>query len=152
MCSIRWLFRTSSSLLVAAQIREVIPPDALPNGTVQHILMPDDDEDLCWKKGRLRGPPRNVDVLSFSHPPSFKFLSNSRQVGLNQRKDKAVDTSDLEVAEDPMGLQGIDLITAALLFCLGDSPGGERYILIVEWLMFITLTLGLRLFHFHLPF
>nr|XP_043904018.1 F-box only protein 30a [Solea senegalensis] len=40
-------------------------------------------------------------------------------------EDKAVDTSDLEVAEDPMGLHGIDLITAALLFCLGDSPGGR---------------------------
>ncbi|KAM7240599.1 hypothetical protein CapIbe_008505 [Capra ibex] len=112
----------SSSLLVAAQIREVIPPDALPNGTVQHILMPDDDEDLCWKKVDL-GDLRNVDVLSFSHPPSFKFLSNS--CWSKPKEDKAVDTSDLEAAEDPMGLQGIDLITAALLFCLGDSPGGR---------------------------
>ncbi|XP_031703216.1 F-box only protein 30a [Anarrhichthys ocellatus] len=40
-------------------------------------------------------------------------------------EDKSVDTSDLEVADDPMGLHGIDLITAALLFCLGDSPGGR---------------------------
>ncbi|XP_036006748.1 F-box only protein 30a [Fundulus heteroclitus] len=40
-------------------------------------------------------------------------------------EDKAVDTSDLEVEEDPMGLHGIDIITAALLFCLGDSPGGR---------------------------
>ncbi|TNN78281.1 F-box only protein 30 [Liparis tanakae] len=40
-------------------------------------------------------------------------------------EDKSVDTSDLEVADDPMGLNGIDLITAALLFCLGDSPGGR---------------------------
>ncbi|XP_073413607.1 F-box only protein 30 [Dendrobates tinctorius] len=40
-------------------------------------------------------------------------------------ENKAVDTSDLEVPEDPMGLNGIDLITAALLFCLGDSPGGR---------------------------
>lgn len=40
-------------------------------------------------------------------------------------EDKAVDTSDLEVDDDPMGLHGIDLITAALLFCLGDSPGGR---------------------------
>ncbi|XP_051941227.1 F-box only protein 30a [Hippocampus zosterae] len=40
-------------------------------------------------------------------------------------EDKAVDTSDLEVADDPMGLHGIDLTTAALLFCLGDSPGGR---------------------------
>ncbi|KAG8444185.1 hypothetical protein GDO86_009389 [Hymenochirus boettgeri] len=40
-------------------------------------------------------------------------------------EDKAVDTADLEIKEDPMGLKGIDLITAALLFCLGDSPGGR---------------------------
>ncbi|KAM8947085.1 F-box only protein 30 [Pelodytes ibericus] len=40
-------------------------------------------------------------------------------------EDKAVDTRDLDVQEDPMGLNGIDLITAALLFCLGDSPGGR---------------------------
>ncbi|CAH2283235.1 F-box only 30 [Pelobates cultripes] len=40
-------------------------------------------------------------------------------------EDKAVDTTDLEIQEDPMGLNGIDLITAALLFCLGDSPGGR---------------------------
>lgn len=40
-------------------------------------------------------------------------------------EDKSVDTSDLEVDDDPMGLHGIDLITAALLFCLGDSPGGR---------------------------
>ncbi|XP_075718876.1 F-box only protein 30 [Rhinoderma darwinii] len=40
-------------------------------------------------------------------------------------ENKAVDTSDLEVQDDPMGLNGIDLITAALLFCLGDSPGGR---------------------------
>ncbi|EPY84448.1 e3 ubiquitin-protein ligase SHPRH isoform 1 [Camelus ferus] len=113
----------SSSLAVAAQLREVIPSNALPNGTVQHILMADDDEgDLCRRKVDL-GDLRNVDVLSFSHPPSFKFLSNS--CWSKPKEDKAVDTSDLEVAEDPMGLQGIDLITAALLFCLGDSPGGR---------------------------
>ncbi|XP_056284224.1 F-box only protein 30-like [Pseudoliparis swirei] len=35
-------------------------------------------------------------------------------------EDKAVDTSDLEPADDPMGLGEIDLITAALLFCLED--------------------------------
>ncbi|XP_069742139.1 F-box only protein 30a isoform X2 [Narcine bancroftii] len=40
-------------------------------------------------------------------------------------ESKAVDTSDLEVDDDPLELQGIDLITAALLFCLGDSPSGR---------------------------
>ncbi|XP_056333251.1 F-box only protein 30a [Danio aesculapii] len=51
----------------------------------------------------------------FSDPYLFK----------SKMEDKAVDTSDLDVADDPMGLHGIDLITAALLFCLGDSPGGR---------------------------
>lgn len=51
----------------------------------------------------------------FSDPYLFKA----------KMEDKAVDTSDLDVADDPMGLHGIDLITAALLFCLGDSPGGR---------------------------
>lgn len=51
----------------------------------------------------------------FSDPYFFK----------SKMEDKAVDTSDLDVADDPMGLHGIDLITAALLFCLGDSPGGR---------------------------
>ncbi|XP_058523369.1 F-box only protein 30 [Ochotona princeps] len=113
-----------ASRSLSAQLREVMPSGTLPNGTVQHILMPDggDERDLCWRKVDL-GDLRNMDVLSFNHAPSFKFLSNS--CWSKPKEDKAVDTSDLEVAEDPMGLQGIDLITAALLFCLGDSPGGR---------------------------
>ncbi|KAL4661040.1 F-box only protein 30 [Arapaima gigas] len=40
-------------------------------------------------------------------------------------EDKAVDTYDLEMPEGPAGVHGIDLVTAALLFCLGDSPSGR---------------------------
>lgn len=40
-------------------------------------------------------------------------------------ENKAVDTSDLEVQDDPIGLNRIDLVTAAFLFCLGESPGGR---------------------------
>ncbi|XP_037698526.1 F-box only protein 30 isoform X1 [Choloepus didactylus] len=114
----------SSPLSVAAQLREVLPSSALPNGTLPHILLPggEDGRELYWREGGL-GDLRNLDVLSFGHPPSLKFLSSS--CWSKPKEDKAVDTSDLEVAEDPMGLQGIDLITAALLFCLGDSPGGR---------------------------
>ncbi|XP_007517906.3 F-box only protein 30 [Erinaceus europaeus] len=116
--------RASGSLSLAAQLREVIPPNALPNGAVQHLLRPRDEEEgePLWRKADL-GDLKNMDILSFSHTPSFKFLPNS--CWSKPKEDKAVDTSDLEVAEDPMGLQGIDLITAALLFCLGDSPGGR---------------------------
>ncbi|XP_056150732.1 F-box only protein 30-like [Lampris incognitus] len=41
-------------------------------------------------------------------------------------EDKAVDTSDLEQEDDPMGLGEIDLITAALLFCLEESRECRR--------------------------
>lgn len=71
---------------------------------------------------------QNVEVLR----GISMFTFNGRRAVLSdpylfrvKMEDKAVDTSDLEVADDPMGLHGIDLITAALLFCLGDSPGGR---------------------------
>ncbi|XP_068198493.1 F-box only protein 30-like [Antennarius striatus] len=41
-------------------------------------------------------------------------------------EDKAVDTSDLEQVDDPMGVGEIDLITAALLFCLEESRECRR--------------------------
>ncbi|XP_035472603.2 F-box only protein 30 isoform X1 [Scophthalmus maximus] len=41
-------------------------------------------------------------------------------------EDKSVDTSDLEQDDDPMGLGEIDLITAALLFCLEESRECRR--------------------------
>lgn len=40
--------------------------------------------------------------------------------------DKSVDTSDLKQPEDPMGLGDIDLITAALFFCLEESRDCAR--------------------------
>ncbi|KAM6917057.1 F-box only protein 30a isoform 1-T3 [Lycodopsis pacificus] len=71
---------------------------------------------------------QSVDVLR----GISMFTFNGRRALLSdpylfraKMEDKSVDTSDLEVADDPMGLHGIDLITAALLFCLGDSPGGR---------------------------
>lgn len=62
---------------------------------------------------------RNVAV--FGRSP---FLGNSYWFKV-RTESKAVDTSDLEVQEDPMGLNRIDLVTAAFLFCLGESPGGR---------------------------
>ncbi|XP_069557907.1 F-box only protein 30-like [Brachyistius frenatus] len=87
-------------------------------------------------------------VLSETHGPERKFhnyqffrgqaqcsLSNG-QIGFMpdrplyrsrpKMEDKAVDTSDLEQDEDPMGLGEIDLITAALLFCLEESRECRR--------------------------
>ncbi|KAJ8009632.1 hypothetical protein DPEC_G00090930 [Dallia pectoralis] len=56
-------------------------------------------------------------------------LSNGRRVRVRLRPkmvDKSVDTSDLDQGEDPMGLGEIDLITAALLFCLEESRKCRR--------------------------
>lgn len=85
--------------------------DHVRNNFLQHL--PPELRYKCWER-KLQ----NVKVLSamlLSDPFPFRA----------KMEDKAVDTSDLEVADDPMGLHGIDLITAALLFCLGDSPGGR---------------------------
>ncbi|KAK7907781.1 hypothetical protein WMY93_016393 [Mugilogobius chulae] len=43
-----------------------------------------------------------------------------------EMEDKSVDTSDLEQQEDPMGIGDIDLITAALFFCLEESRECRR--------------------------
>ncbi len=96
-------------------------PNLMHNNVLRHLPFRIEDR---WLERNLE----NLQVLRgmklftingrrtlFSDPYIFKA----------KMEDKAVDTSDLEVAEDPMGLHGIDLITAALLFCLGDSPGGR---------------------------
>lgn len=70
----------------------------------------------------LEGKLRGLGVLALGGPGA---LLHDPYLFRAKMEDKAVDTSDLEVPDDPMGLHGIDLITAALLFCLGDSPGGR---------------------------
>ncbi|XP_019405670.1 PREDICTED: F-box only protein 30 isoform X1 [Crocodylus porosus] len=118
--------KTCSSFSVATQqLREVIPPDSLLNGTVSHILLPPRNvsEEEMLERQVEQERLRNVDVFSLMKHRSYSFLVH--HYWSTPKEDKAVDTSDLEITEDPMGLQGIDLITAALLFCLGDSPGGR---------------------------
>uniref|UniRef100_A0A3Q3WIF5 Uncharacterized protein n=1 Tax=Mola mola TaxID=94237 RepID=A0A3Q3WIF5_MOLML len=95
--------------------------DHLRNNFLQHL--PSELRYRC-----LERKLQNVEVLR----GISMFTFNGRRALLSdpylfrvKMEDKAVDTSDLEVADDPMGLHGIDLITAALLFCLGDSPGGR---------------------------
>ncbi|XP_054843225.1 F-box only protein 30 [Eublepharis macularius] len=99
---------------VATQLREEIHLHSLPNGSINHAYPPHGYEEDRF---------RNIDLFSLIPQRTYSFLTNHYFSA--PKDDKAVDTSDLEVTEDPMGLQGIDLITAALLFCLGDSPGGR---------------------------
>ncbi|XP_060609487.2 F-box only protein 30 [Anolis sagrei] len=108
---------------VATQVREEIPLHTLSNGTVNHIYLPRDCSGELLQRQIEQERLRNIDVFSLIPHRSYNFLSN--HYFSVPKEDKAVDTSDLEITEDPMGVQGIDLITAALLFCLGDSPGGR---------------------------
>lgn len=96
-------------------------PNIIPANGMHHL--PLDFEDR-WFERKLQNLQvlRGMGVFAlngrralFADPYAFRV----------KMEDKSVDTSDLEVADDPMGLHGIDLITAALLFCLGDSPGGR---------------------------
>lgn len=101
------------------------PPIPLPDLVQNNVLhqLPVEIEDR-WLERKLQ----NLQMLR----GMSVFTCNGRKNVLSspyffraKMEDKAVDTSDLEVVDDPICLHGIDLITAALLFCLGDSPGGR---------------------------
>ncbi|KAI5618967.1 F-box only protein 30, partial [Silurus asotus] len=101
------------------------PPIPLPDLVQNNVLhqLPVEIEDR-WLERKLQ----NLQVLrgmSVFTCNGRKALLSSPYLFRARMEDKAVDTSDLEVVDDPIGLHGIDLITAALLFCLGDSPGGR---------------------------
>lgn len=96
-------------------------PNLMHNNVLHHLPFRIEDR---WLERKLE----NLQVLRGMN----LFTINGRRALLSnpylfkaKMEDKAVDTSDLDVTDDPMGLHGIDLITAALLFCLGDSPGGR---------------------------
>eukprot|EP00064_Thunnus_orientalis_P012003 superscaffoldBa00001793_g12036 len=81
------------------------------------------------------GPQRKFHSYQFFRGQGQYSLPNGRIGFIPDRslyrlrpkmEDKAVDTSDLEQVEDPMGLGEIDLITAALLFCLEESRECRR--------------------------
>ncbi|XP_035278279.1 F-box only protein 30-like [Anguilla anguilla] len=91
--------------------------DIVPNGGAYPL----DLEDR-WLERKLQNLQALRAMGSFAFSGRRALYADSLRVKM---EDKSVDTSDLEVADDPMGLHGIDLITAALLFCLGDSPGGR---------------------------
>lgn len=81
------------------------------------------------------GPERKFHNYQFFRGQVQSALPNGRIGFIPDRslyrlkpkmEDKAVDTSDLEQDDDPMGLGEIDLITAALLFCLEESRECKR--------------------------
>lgn len=74
---------------------------------------------------KFRGPPYQGQ---YCLPNGRIGFIPDRSVRRQQREmeDKAVDTSDLEQQDDPLGLGEVDLITAALLFCLEESRECRR--------------------------
>ncbi|XP_069016719.1 F-box only protein 30a [Embiotoca jacksoni] len=95
--------------------------DHMRNNFLQHL--PTELRYRCLER-KLQSVEvlRGISMFTFN---GRRALLSDPYLFRAKMEDKAVDTSDLEVADDPMGLHGIDLITAALLFCLGDSPGGR---------------------------
>ncbi|XP_018611087.1 F-box only protein 30a [Scleropages formosus] len=96
-------------------------PDLIHDDAVEHL--PGVFEDR-WLERKLQNLQvlRGMSMYALNGRRAFFTDAYSCIVKM---EDKSVDTSDLEVTDDPMGLHGIDVITAALLFCLGDSPGGR---------------------------
>uniref|UniRef100_A0AAY5KG83 F-box only protein 30 n=1 Tax=Esox lucius TaxID=8010 RepID=A0AAY5KG83_ESOLU len=96
-------------------------PNLEPYNVLQHLPLEIEDR---WLERKLQNLQvlRGMSVFTFN---GRRALMSDPYLFRAKMEDKSVDTSDLEVTDDPLGLHGIDLITAALLFCLGDSPGGR---------------------------
>ncbi|XP_014066843.1 F-box only protein 30 [Salmo salar] len=96
-------------------------PNLEPYNMLQHLPLEIEDR---WLERKLQNLQvlRGMSVFTFN---GRRALMSDPYLFRAKMEDKSVDTSDLEVSDDPLGLHGIDLITAALLFCLGDSPGGR---------------------------
>ncbi|XP_072217843.1 F-box only protein 30-like [Leuresthes tenuis] len=113
---------------------QMVSPILVSQGVAQragHVVLEDRGLVLSGSHGHER---KALDSQSFRSQGQYS-LSNGR-IGVTPDKslyrlrtkmeDKAVDTSDLEQDDDPMGLGEIDLITAALLFCLEESRECRR--------------------------
>ncbi|XP_048831342.1 F-box only protein 30a [Brienomyrus brachyistius] len=96
-------------------------PDLVHGDALQHLPVVFEDRWLARKMHNLQ-VLRGMSICTLNGRRAFFTDACPFRV---KKEDKSVDTSDLEVTDDPMGLHGIDVITAALLFCLGDSPGGR---------------------------
>ncbi|XP_028253945.1 F-box only protein 30-like [Parambassis ranga] len=96
-----------------------------------HVVL----EDRGLVLSENHGSERKFYNYQFFRGQSYCSVSSGRIGILPERmrykirpkmEDKAVDTADLEQDDDPMGLGEIDLITAALLFCLEESRECRR--------------------------
>lgn len=112
----------------------LVPPLNVSQGAAQragHVVL-EDRGLVLLENHRLE---RKIPNFQFFRGQGQSALRNG-QLGFTpdrslcrlrpKMEDKAVDTSDLEQDNDPMGLGEMDLITAALLFCLEESRECKR--------------------------
>uniref|UniRef100_UPI003AAAC075 F-box only protein 30-like n=1 Tax=Centroberyx gerrardi TaxID=166262 RepID=UPI003AAAC075 len=110
------------------------PPLHVSQGIAQragHVVLEDRGLVLLENRGlerKFHNHPLLRGLGQFSLPNGRRGFFPDRSLYRLRPKmeDKAVDTSDLEQEDDPMGLGEIDLITAALLFCLEESRECRR--------------------------
>ncbi|MED6280083.1 hypothetical protein CHARACLAT_007245 [Characodon lateralis] len=96
-----------------------------------HVVLDDKGQFLP----RNSGPERWLHI-NYLYKGQGQYPFSNGQLGVKpdrspyrlraEMEDKAVDTSDLEHNDDPMGLGEIDAIPAALLFCLEESMECRR--------------------------
>ncbi|XP_028996148.1 F-box only protein 30-like [Betta splendens] len=125
-CPVEALDDTHSGVPQEPVIPPMVSPLYVSHSVAQragHVVLEDrrlllsENHNQCFR-GHGQSALRNG---RFGFAPD-RFLYRLRP----KMEDKAVDTSDLEQDSDPMGLGEIDLITAALLFCLEESRECKR--------------------------
>lgn len=97
----------------------ILPTDRNQNKTTHHVIGPLETHGLNFYRKHLL-----MTQGQCSAP--FDQICLRPVTQRAEMVDKSVDTSDLEQKEDPMGLGDIDLITAALFFCLEESRDCRR--------------------------
>lgn len=132
VCSLDVQDSVNASVSEGPENRQMTSPMQVSQVAVQrdvHVLLED--------RGLVLSANHRLHNMAQSHTfvkaQGQCLLNNGRKSILPGRhglrpkmEDKAVDTSDLEQDEDPLGLGEIDLITAALLFCLEESRECRR--------------------------
>ncbi|XP_023132090.2 F-box only protein 30-like [Amphiprion ocellaris] len=116
---------------VSPQMTSPVPISQTVAQRAGHVVLEDGGQVLPENYA----PERKFHSYQFFRGQGQCSLSNGQMSIMPDRslcrvrpkmEDKAVDTSDLEQDDDPMGLGEIDLITAALLFCLEESRECRR--------------------------
>ncbi|XP_054617008.1 F-box only protein 30b [Dunckerocampus dactyliophorus] len=110
---------TNDCLEIVAAQDQIVPPVHIGKGVAQragHVVL--------QERGLVRQNHKPEWMLHSCH--SFRAQDKSLCRSQTKMEDKTVDTSDLEQGDDPMGIGEIDLITAALIFCLEESRECRR--------------------------